>query len=55
MLEKKHAENGYPNQGWVWNARVAKRVSKSRKIWENGYPNHYDQSSSHAIIRGKGR
>ena len=36
MLEKKSAEKGYPNQGWARNARIAKRVSKSRKAGKKG-------------------
>ena len=50
--EKKQGK-GYPNQGWALNSRIAKRVSQ--KFGETGYPNRYDQNSSHAIIRGKGR
>ena len=36
MLEKKNAEKGYPNQGWARNARIAKRVLKSRKNRKKG-------------------
>ena len=32
MLENKTAGKGYPNQGRARNARVANKVSKSRKI-----------------------
>ena len=40
-------------QGLARNARIAKRVLKSRKMGGK-YPNRYDQSSGPAIIRGKG-
>ena len=53
--EKKNAGKGYPNQGWARNARIAKRVSKSREMGEKGYPNRYDHSSSRGIIRDNGR
>ena len=36
MLEKKTRKRGIHNQGWARNARIAKRVSKSRKIGEKG-------------------
>ena len=32
--EKKNAKKGYQNQGWGRKARIAKRVSKSRKMGE---------------------
>ena len=54
MLEKKTGKGGIQIRG---GRGYAKRVSKSpKKNRENlkGYPNPYDQSSSHAIIPGKG-
>ena len=54
--DKINAGKGYVFQGWTRNARIAKIVSTSRKMGKTVLKNYcYNQSSSRAIIRGKGR
>ena len=52
MLQEKNGGN--PIQGCMCVVRE-KGVKIAQKNREKGYPNRYDQSSSHAIIPGKGR
>ena len=52
---EKHAGKGYRNQGWGQERVDREKGVKIAKNGGKGYPNHYDQSSSRGIIRGKGR
>ena len=48
--EKKTRKKGIQIRG----GRGTRKGCQKREKWEKGYPNRYDQNSSHAITRGKG-
>ena len=62
MLQKKTAGRGYPKfqirggRGTCVVREKGVKIEKGEKTREKaGYPNRCDQSSSHAMIPGKGR
>ena len=56
MFEKKKKRGKKVSKSGVGVERaVREKGVKIAKNWEKGYPNRYDQSSSHVIIRGMGR